>query len=93
MEIGFDLAEQGDSDTKIGWAARLEGGHDIGLTSVFNPFAGLLSELFSDPWLMCLFVPEGKRLHSIIEGVVSADKMTSTPSEIISSSINNLTIC
>jgi hypothetical protein len=38
------------------------------------------------------FVPEGQRLHCIIECVVSADEMTSTPSKIISSSINNLTV-
>jgi hypothetical protein len=36
--------------------------------------------------------PESKRLHSIIERVVSADETTSTPSKIISSSINNLTV-
>ena len=36
--------------------------------------------------------PESKRLHSIIERVVSADETTSTPSKIIASSINNLAV-
>jgi len=41
---------------------------------------------------MCLFVPEVKRLHGIVERVVSANKTTSTPSKIISPSISNLTV-
>jgi hypothetical protein len=41
---------------------------------------------------MCLFVPESKRVHGIIKCVISPDKMTSTPSKIISSSVNNLTV-
>jgi hypothetical protein len=41
---------------------------------------------------VCLRAPEGQRVHSIIKCVISPDKMTSTPSEIISSSVNNLTV-
>jgi hypothetical protein len=41
---------------------------------------------------MCFFVPESKRVHGIIKCVISPDKMTSTPSKIISSSVNNLTV-
>jgi hypothetical protein len=37
-------------------------------------------------------VPECQRLHGIIQCVVSADKMTVTPSEMISSSINDLPV-
>jgi hypothetical protein len=37
-------------------------------------------------------VPECQRLHGIIKCVVSADKMTFAPSEMISSSVNNLTV-
>jgi hypothetical protein len=36
--------------------------------------------------------PECQRLHGIIKCVVSADKMTSPPSKMIPSSINNLSI-
>jgi hypothetical protein len=41
---------------------------------------------------MCLFVPEVKRLHGVVERVVGANETTSTPSKIISSSINNLAV-
>ena len=52
------------------------------------PRAALSAALCS----MRFFVPEGKRLHSIIECIISSDKMTSTPTKIISSSINNLAV-
>jgi hypothetical protein len=38
------------------------------------------------------FIPEAERLHDIIECVVSADELTSTPRKIVSSSVNNLTV-
>jgi hypothetical protein len=46
----------------------------------------------TDPGFNVSFFPECQRLHGIVEGVVSSDKMTSTPRKIISSSINNLTV-
>ena len=41
---------------------------------------------------MCLFVSECQRLHGIIEGVIRANETTSTPSKIITSSVDNLTV-
>jgi hypothetical protein len=41
---------------------------------------------------MCLLVSECQRLHSIVESVVGANETTSTPSKIIPSSVDNLTV-
>ena len=46
----------------------------------------------SRPRCVFNFIPEAERLHGIIECVVSADEMTSTPRKIVSSSVNNLTV-
>jgi hypothetical protein len=46
----------------------------------------------STPRCVFNFIPEAERLHGIIECVVSADEMTSTPRKIVSSSVNNLTV-
>ena len=67
-------------------------GRDRTVKSSQQAFRPINAYLQMDQCSVGLFVPEGQRVHGIIKCVVSPDEMTSTPSEIVSSSINNLTV-
>jgi hypothetical protein len=90
MDFWFSMSEL--HRIVIGRLCRFSLGSTHGEVLQSNTFHPINAYLQIDQCSVCLLVPEGQRVHGIIECVVSPNKMTSTPSKIISSSINNLTV-